>query len=67
VTDDTRRSSSPHGPDSSAFVVQIQRDARDDGTELRGRAEHLASGTEIRFGSAEDLLAFLRRLVAAPR
>lgn len=47
------------GREPSSFVVQLQPGAGG----LRGRVEHLASGAEARFGSAEELLAFLRSRV----
>jgi hypothetical protein len=60
MTDEARK---PVG--ALAFVVQLQHGDLADGRELHGRVEHLASGTEMRFGSADDLLAFLRRLAAS--
>jgi len=46
-----------------SFVVQLHCDGGADGS-FRGRAEHLASGSEVRFTTVAGLLEFLRRLLA---
>jgi len=55
----------PSLPTSRAFVVQLRWDANVEQGELRGRVEHFTSGQETHFESAEELLAFLARIVAA--
>ena len=50
-------------PEPAAFVVQLQPSGHGGDGVLRGRVEHLASGAEARFGSAEELLTFLRSRV----
>ena len=46
-------------PYDRAFVVQLGRDADPDGGAIIGRAEHIASGRSLRFGSWDELLAFV--------
>jgi hypothetical protein len=51
-------------PPERAFVVQLRAQADPSGELFVGRAEHIASGAEARFGSAEDLLAFITKVLA---
>ena len=51
-------------PAERAFVVQLRAPAEPDGELFVGRAEHMASGTAVRFGSAEDLIAFITKVLA---
>ena len=53
-------------PAERAFVVQLRAPAGPDGEVFVGRAEHIASGTTARFGSAEDLIAFITKVLAPP-
>ena len=46
-----------------AFVVQFSRDTRTRGGTFSGRIEHLNSGRRDRFGSKEELLASLDRML----
>jgi hypothetical protein len=46
-------------PYDRAFVVQLGRDADPGGGAIIGRAEHIASGRSLRFGSWDELLAFV--------
>ena len=57
---DTPRSGAP-GSGAPAFVIQVHGGA-EDGAPLKGWVEHLDSGSESHFGSAEELLEFIRRL-----
>ena len=51
-------------PAERAFVVQLRAQA-DPGEELVvGRAEHIASGAAVCFGSAEELIAFITNVLA---
>jgi len=51
---------------SGAFVLQVEIAGRpgSDEERLRGRVEHLASGTEAHVGSVDELLAFIRARTA---
>lgn len=49
-------------PPERAFVVQLRPLADPDGEVFVGRIEHIASGTVVRFGSAEELTAFIARI-----
>jgi hypothetical protein len=49
-------------PVSLSFVVQCARDA----SRLRGRVEHIESGQSRRFASADELIAFVRKVLVAP-
>ena len=51
-------------PAERAFVVQLRAQADPRGNLFTGRVEHMASGTAVRFDSAEDLLAFITRVLA---
>lgn len=57
---DRRPASRPGPPQPQAFVVQV--DVGSSEEPLRGRVEHLASGVESRFTSADDLIAFFQNL-----
>jgi hypothetical protein len=50
-------------PAERAFVVQLRAQAASSGDLFVGRAEHIASGAEVRFGSAEDLIAFITKVL----
>ena len=49
-------------PHAMAFVVQLSAGVDGDGAPLKGWVEHLDSGSESHFGSAEELLELIRRL-----
>lgn len=51
-------------PPERAFVVQLRAQADPTGELFVGRAEHLASGAAERFASAEDLIAFIAKVLA---
>jgi hypothetical protein len=52
-------------PVERAFVVQLRAQAA--GRDLFvGRAEHIASGAAVRFGSADELIAFITKVLAPP-
>jgi hypothetical protein len=51
-------------PPQRAFVIQL-RAQPDPGADLFiDRVEHMASGDAVRFSSAEDLIAFITRVLA---
>jgi hypothetical protein len=62
----TRALPVPNLPARKALVVQFTRETSGTGQTFAGRVEHLSSGTGLRFASAEELLAALRRLLEAP-
>jgi hypothetical protein len=51
-------------PTARAFVVQLRAETEPAGEIFVGRAEHMASGTTERFGSAAELLDFIARTLA---
>ena len=53
-------------PAERAFVVQLRAQLDPAGNLIVGRVEHLASGSEARFTSAAELVAFITE-VLAPR
>ena len=53
-------------PAERAFVVQFRAQADPSGELIVGRAEHVASGAAVRFGSAEELIGFITDVLAAP-
>lgn len=53
----------PALPAWRAFLVQFSVDGAGDMAVFSGRVEHLNSGRRVRFGSREDLLAALTRLL----
>ena len=60
----------PHGdatqvplPAERAFVVQLRAQADSGGDLFVGRAEHIASGVAVRFGSVAELLAFITNVL----
>jgi hypothetical protein len=52
-------------PSNRAFVVQLSVESDPDHDLYLGRVEHVGSGERLRFGSLQELLAFLARTVAA--
>ena len=52
----------PAHPYARAFVLKLDQDCRPDDGTWRGRIEHLASGAQCDFGSAEELLGWLMRM-----
>jgi hypothetical protein len=48
-------------PPERAFVVQLRPYDRAGGLFV-GRIEHMASGAALRFGSADELMAFIERI-----
>jgi hypothetical protein len=59
------RSNQPSLPADRAFVVQIHADARLEHGDCKGRVEHLTSMEAAHFVSAEELLAFMARILTA--
>ena len=57
--------SQPALPANRAFVVQFRTPPIGAPCTDEGRVEHLVSGQEARFSSIEELLAFMRRILAA--
>ena len=53
----------PALPAWKAFVVQFSRDTGTEAGIFSGRVEHLSSGRRARFGSSDDLLATLLKLL----
>jgi len=53
-------------PAERAFVVQLRAQADPGGELIVGRAEHIASGAAVRFGSPEELIGFITNVLAAP-
>lgn len=53
----------PELPAWKAFVVQFSRDANTQSAVFAGRVEHLSSGRRARFGSAEELVSILTKLL----
>ena|SRR5512144_1992385 len=51
------------GADTVSFVVQVHCDGNAAVGPFRGRAEHLATGREVRFTTVAGLIEFLRREV----
>jgi hypothetical protein len=52
-------------PQAQSFVLKLHRDAAPAEGRLIGRLEHVASGRQFNFNSAEELIACLAK-VAAP-
>lgn len=64
---DTKQPASPPGPTlptNRAFVVQFRAPAADGSADQAGRVEHIVSGQAARFASAEELLAFITRVLS---
>jgi hypothetical protein len=55
----------PSLPTNRAFVVQLHADARPEQGDFTGRVEHLSSMEAAHCTSAEELLAFMRRILSA--
>ncbi len=51
-------------PRYDAYLVRVWRGEPGDGDRWASRLEHLPDGRYQRFGSLEELLAYLRRLLA---
>ena len=51
-------------PAERAFVVQLRAQGDSSGHLFVGRVEHIATGAEARFSSAEDLIAFITDVLA---
>lgn len=51
-------------PAERAFVVQFRAQPDPAGDLFVGRVEHIASGAVARFGSADDLIAFITKVLA---
>jgi hypothetical protein len=71
-----KKSSTPHEPAAcgeqaaaptlpawKAFVVQLSCETRAASGVFSGRVEHISSGRRARFGTGEELLAALRKLL----
>jgi hypothetical protein len=52
-------------PVERAFVVQLRAPPPAGEEPFAGRAEHIASGAVARFASAESLIAFIKKVLAA--
>ena len=52
-------------PQAQSFVVKLHRDAAPAEGRLIGRLEHVASGRQFTFNSAEELIACLAKVAAA--
>ena len=50
-----------------AFVVQFRGGPAQGERRLQGRVEHVVSGEALRFDSTAELIAFLTRVLDAPR
>ena len=61
----TMPQSQPVLPANRAFVVQFRTPPTGIPGAYEGRVEHLVSGQETRFSSLAELLAFMRRILAA--
>jgi hypothetical protein len=48
-------------PSARCYVVKLHRDARPEQGQLRGRLEHIASGDQVDFNNADELLDWLAR------
>ena len=55
------------GAAERAFVVQFSNDEGNRGGNFSGRVEHVASGESMRFGSPEELTAFLSHKLGSTR
>lgn len=53
----------PELPVGKAFVLQLSRETGPALAPLAGRVEHLSTGRRVRFGSVEELMAALTRLL----
>ena len=60
----TRDSGEPRLTPGAAFVVQLGTDSDLPARRLRGRVEHVTSGRSERFGSLDELIAFIADHVA---
>jgi hypothetical protein len=58
-------SNRPSLPADRAFVVQIHIDVQPGQSDFKGRVEHLTSMKAAHFDSAEELLAFMARILTA--
>jgi|GEM_PF-1099150 len=52
-------------PQSLAYVIRLHHDCARDARVFAGRVEHVASGRQFEFGSAEELIACLVRDAAS--
>jgi hypothetical protein len=52
-------------PAERAFVVQLRAQHDLSGNLFIGRVEHIASGAAERFGSAEELIAFITKVLTS--
>jgi hypothetical protein len=52
-------------PQAQSFVLKLHRDAAPAEGRLIGRLEHVASGRQLNFNSAEELIACLAKMAAA--
>ena len=53
-------------PAERAFVVQLRVEAAVEQGHYAGRVEHVVSGQSAHFGTLEELLAFMARVLAVP-
>jgi len=59
-----RSASSGPAPRDAAFVVHLVEAAGDSGGHATGRVEHVTTGRAAHFTSADDLLRFMREVLA---
>lgn len=52
-------------PAARAFVVQLRAQTDPAADLFVGRVEHIASGEGLRFGSADELLAFMTKVLSS--
>ena len=55
----------PSYPNVRSYVLKLHRDARPDNGGLRGRLEHIASGHQVEFRNARELIACLAKDMAS--
>ena len=65
MTGDERSGASSGLPLSRSFVVQFSSDTAPAVHRVHGRIEHIHSGRSRRFGSLEELIAFVEEVLAA--
>lgn len=51
----------PSYPNARSYVLKLHRDALPGSEELRGRLEHIATGRQVEFRNAGELLECLAR------
>lgn len=54
----------PSYPNTRNYVLKLHRDSQPQAGELRGRLEHIATGRQVEFRNAAELLDCLERELA---